>query len=105
MNQDHLLQRVWGAEKPGGLRTLPTHLMRLRYKLGEDADSPKYIFSKPRAGYRMLEGETRGQQKIVEFRREVPVNEMCLREGIKLHAGFYGPRRSWRSGRSLAFHG
>ena len=51
MNHDHLLQRVWGAEKPVGLRTHRTHMMRLRHKLGEDADSSKYIFSEPRAGY------------------------------------------------------
>ena len=34
-----------------------THLMRLRRKLGEAADSPQYIFAEPKVGYRMAEGE------------------------------------------------
>ena len=36
-----------------------TQMMRLRHKLGEDADCPKYIFSEPDAGYRMPKGEAR----------------------------------------------
>ena len=43
-----------------------TQMMRLRHKLGEDADSPKYIFSEPSVGYRMPQG----------IRREVAVVEM-----------------------------
>ena len=70
MNHNHLLQRVWGAENPGGLRTLGTHMMRLCHKLVEDTDSPKYIFSEPRAGYRMPEGETRDQEENIEVRKK-----------------------------------
>ena len=55
---DRLLRRVWRPGKPGNLRALRTHLMRLRHKLGEDAASPKYIFAEPRVGYRMLKGDT-----------------------------------------------
>ena len=54
---DYLLQRVWGAQKPGSVRTLRTHLVRLRRKLGEDAEHPSYIFAEPRVGYRMPRGE------------------------------------------------
>ena len=54
---DRLLRRVWGSGKPGNMRVLRTHLMRLRRKLDEDAGSPKYIFAEPRVGYRMLKGE------------------------------------------------
>ena len=54
---DHLLHQVWGPRKPGGMRTLRTHLVRLRRKLGEDASVPKYIFVEPRVGYRMPKGE------------------------------------------------
>ena len=43
-----------------------TQMMRLRHKLGEDADSPKYIFSEPSVGYRMPQG----------IRRELAVVEM-----------------------------
>lgn len=56
---NHLLQRVWGPQKSGGMRTLRTHLVRLRRKLGEDASSPKYIFVEPRVGYRMAKVEER----------------------------------------------
>ena len=54
---ERLLRRVWSPAKPGNLRVLRTHLMRLRRKLGEDAADPKYIFAEPRVGYRMPEGE------------------------------------------------
>ena len=54
---DRLLRRVWSPGKPGNLRVLRTHLMRLRRKLGEDGDNPRYIFAEPRVGYWMPEGE------------------------------------------------
>ncbi len=54
---DRLLKRVWSPGKPGNLRVLRTHLMRLRRKLGEDAENPKYIFAEPRVGYRMPDGK------------------------------------------------
>ena len=43
-----------------------TQMMRLRHKLGEDAASPKYIFSEPSVRYRMPQG----------IRREVAVVEL-----------------------------
>ena len=55
---ERLLRRVWSPGKPGNLRVLRTHMMHLRRKLGEDAANPKYIFAKPRVGYRMPEGVT-----------------------------------------------
>ena len=55
---DRLLRRVWSQVKPGNLRVLRTHLMRLRRKLGDDAANPKYIFGEPRVGYRMPKGVT-----------------------------------------------
>ena len=54
---DRLLQRVWGNQKSGTVRTLRTHLVRLRRKLGEDAENPRYIFADPRVGYRMPRSE------------------------------------------------
>ena len=53
LTHQHLLQRVWGKTEPQTPRTIRTHLMRLRRKLGEDADNPRYIFAEPRVGYRM----------------------------------------------------
>ena len=54
---DRLLRRVWSPGKPGNMRVLRTHLMRLRRKLGDDAEDPRYIFNEPRVGYWMPEGE------------------------------------------------
>ena len=57
---EELLQRVWGPANPGSPRTIRTHPMRLRQKLGEDGEYPTSIFSEPRVGYRMIVGETGG---------------------------------------------
>ena len=53
LTYEHLLLRVWGVNNSGSPRVIATHLMRLRRKLGEDADNPRYIFAEPRVGYRM----------------------------------------------------
>ena len=58
LTHQHLLQRVWGKTEPQTPRTIRTHLMRLRRKLGEDADDPRYIFAEPRVGYRMERPDT-----------------------------------------------
>ncbi len=58
VSHDRLMRRVWSPARPGNLRVLRTHLMRLRRKLGEDADNPRYIFAEPRVGYRMPKGKT-----------------------------------------------
>ena len=57
VSHDRLLRRVWSPGRPGNMRVLRTHLMRLRRKLGEDGGNPRYIFSEPRVGYWMPEGE------------------------------------------------
>ncbi len=54
---ERLLRRVWSPGKPGNLRVLRTHLMRVRKKLGEDGSNPRYILAEPRVGYWMPEGE------------------------------------------------
>ena len=59
LTHQHLLQRVWGKTEPETPRTIRTHLMRLRRKLGEDGDNPRYIFAEPRVGYRMERPDAR----------------------------------------------
>ena len=61
LNFDHLLERVWGLEHSGDRRTVRTYVKRLRRKLGEDGDDPRYIFAEPRVGYRMERPETPGK--------------------------------------------
>ena len=57
LTHDHLLQRVWGLGSSGDSRPVRTAVKNLRRKLGDDAGSPKYIFTEPRVGYRMAKGE------------------------------------------------
>jgi len=55
---DQLLRRAWPAHKSPDVRTLRTHIRRLRRKLGDDGADPKYILAEPRVGYRLARSET-----------------------------------------------
>ena len=57
MTFDTLLDRVWGVGHTGGRGIVRTYVKRLRRKLGDSAETPKYIASEPRVGYRMEKGE------------------------------------------------
>ncbi len=58
LTHDYLLHRVWGPERTGTPWLVRDVVKRLRRKLDDDADNPKYIFTEPRVGYRMVTGET-----------------------------------------------
>ena len=58
VTHDRLLRRVWDPHKSPDLRTLRTHIRRLRGKLGDDGANPKYIFAETRVGYRLLRSST-----------------------------------------------
>ena len=64
LTHDQLLRRVWRSEKSGDMRTLRTHVRRLRLKLGEDGSDPTYIFAEPRVGYRMPRADSQGQEQV-----------------------------------------
>jgi DNA-binding response OmpR family regulator len=49
-----LLERVWGPEYTGDASYLKVFVRRLRYKLGDDADNPRYIQTVWGIGYRFL---------------------------------------------------
>ena len=53
MTHDELLQGVWGLVNSGDSRLVRGVVKRLRDKLGDEADSPRYIFTETRVGYRM----------------------------------------------------
>ena len=61
LTHDHLLQRVWSMDNSGDPRLVRTVVKRLRRRLGDDADSPKYIFTEPHVGYRMARADDPGQ--------------------------------------------
>ena len=63
LTHEHLLQRVWGLGSSGDSRPVRTAVKNLRRKLGDDANSPTYIFTEPRVGYRMAMGEGPGQEE------------------------------------------
>lgn len=53
LTNSQLLQRVWGEQSAEDTRILRTFVKNLRRKLGDDAQTPRYIFTEPRVGYRM----------------------------------------------------
>ena len=53
LSRDQLLDAVWGAEQSEVLdRTIDVHIRRLRDKLGDDPDAPRYVATVRGAGYR-----------------------------------------------------
>ena len=53
LSHDELLERVWGEEHPGSYHLLRSFVKSLRQKLGDDARSPRYIFTESGVGYRL----------------------------------------------------
>jgi DNA-binding response OmpR family regulator len=53
LSRDQLLDAVWGADQSEVLdRTVDVHIRRLRDKLGDDPDAPRYVATVRGAGYR-----------------------------------------------------
>ncbi|MCY3663623.1 MAG: ATP-binding protein [bacterium] len=53
LTYDQLLERVWGEDLVGDAQRVRTFVKELRRKLGDDARSPRYIFTESGVGYRM----------------------------------------------------
>jgi len=54
---DRLLARVWGRDEPADLDSLRVFVRRLRAKLGDSAEEPRYLETVRGLGYRLLSGE------------------------------------------------
>jgi DNA-binding response OmpR family regulator len=54
--RDALLEHVWGYDYGGITRTVDAHVRSLREKLGDDAESPRWIETLRGVGYRFREG-------------------------------------------------
>ncbi len=52
MTFDMLLSKVWGDEYRGDMDYLKTYVSRLRKKLGDDSEHPRYILTERSVGYR-----------------------------------------------------
>lgn len=50
-SRENLLEKVWGYEYYGDLRTVDVTIRRLREKLEDDASKPEYIMTKRGVGY------------------------------------------------------
>jgi DNA-binding response OmpR family regulator len=53
VSRAELLREVWGYTSGTQSRTVETHLAALRERLGDDPQSPRYIITVRRAGYRL----------------------------------------------------
>lgn len=52
VTREVLFDEVWGYEKIPNTRTLDNHILRLRQKLGDDPENPRYIRTVHGIGYR-----------------------------------------------------
>ena len=59
LSRERLMTRVWATREHDDFSMLRGYVRRLRQKLGETADNPRYIFNEPRVGYRLGEAEGR----------------------------------------------
>ena len=64
LTYDQLLRRVWGLTDSSDVRVIRSPIRNLRRKLDDDASSPTYIFTEPRVGYQMPEGQEPRQGTI-----------------------------------------
>lgn len=53
--RETLLEKVWGYQYFGGSRTLDVHVRRLRQKIGDDPQKPRFIETVHGVGYRFKE--------------------------------------------------
>lgn len=56
VSRDQLMRDVWGSDPTGSTKTLDMHVSWLRRKLGDDANSPRYISTVRGMGFRFETG-------------------------------------------------
>lgn len=56
-SREELLEKIWGYEYYGDLRTVDVHVRRLREKIEKNSSSPSYIMTKWGAGYYFKENK------------------------------------------------
>ena len=67
LTYEYLLRKIWDVGSHGDLRPMRTVMSTLRRRLGDDADSPTYIFTEPRVGYRMAIADSREESPPVSL--------------------------------------
>ena len=53
LSTDVLLNKVWGSDYSGDVKTVAVHMRWLRQKLEEDPKKPKLLETVQRSGYRL----------------------------------------------------
>ncbi|MFM8508525.1 MAG: helix-turn-helix domain-containing protein, partial [Actinomycetota bacterium] len=56
LSRDRLLERVWGYDYLGDSRLVDAHIRRLRVKIEDSPNDPRYIITNRGLGYRFLPG-------------------------------------------------
>src|SRR5690242_4891766 len=87
---DMLLNRVWGDEYGGDMDYLKTYISRLRKKLGDDSENPRYILTERAVGYRFA--------RVAPSPIATPSNESSTGRGELSPAPGLGPSSSTPSG-------
>lgn len=54
LTRDRILDEVWGSDVTVTTRTVDSHIVKLRQKLGDDPAAPKYIISVYGEGYKFI---------------------------------------------------
>ena len=62
LTHNQLLRRIWGLANSGDVRVVRSLVRRLRHKLEDEATHPTYIFTEPRVGYLMPQGQEPEQE-------------------------------------------
>lgn len=59
VTQDMILKAIWGPAHGEDSQYLRVYIRQLRSKLGDDAADPRWIFTEPGVGYRLMDGASR----------------------------------------------
>ena len=54
LSREELLKRVWGYKAGIATRTVDTHVLTVRKKLGDDAQNPQFIETLHGVGYQFI---------------------------------------------------
>lgn len=54
LTHDHLLREVWGQGYVKETQYLRVHIGHLRQKLGDDPNAPRFVWTEPGVGYRLI---------------------------------------------------
>lgn len=57
LTHDYLLRQVWGAAHTKETQYLRVHIGHLRQKLADDPNAPRFIWTEPGVGYRLIAGD------------------------------------------------